>query len=97
MRNQEPDYGLDAVESTPGGPTVLVPEGDDWRLVQPGIRCCYRACGQPAVVELNRGTWRGGRHRPRWWRYCDEHSYSRVILADGIYYAYQPAWAKEEG
>jgi hypothetical protein len=28
-----------------------------------------------------------------WWRYCAEHSYGRVLLEDGIYYAYESAEA----
>ena len=89
MRNQEPGCAPAAVEST-GPAVVLAPEGDDWRLAQPVDRCRYRHCGRTAVVMLNRGMWRGGRRRPVWWKYCAEHSYNRVALADGIYYAFEP-------
>lgn len=53
-----------------------------------GRTCRWRSrgpvCGRPAILELLRGN-----RRPTWYGYCAEHSYGRVLLQDGIYYAYE--------
>jgi hypothetical protein len=79
--------------------TVLVPEQPspahrlEWRLATPGKRCvsgAQKRCGRPALLELNRGMNRRGGRVDAWWPYCEEHTYGRVLLADGIYYADEP-------
>ena len=72
--------------------TVLVPETDS-RPARPGRRCvagARRRCGQPAVLELNRRERRSSGTHDAWWAYCEEHAYGRVLLDDGVHYAYDP-------
>ena len=40
-----------------------------------------KACGAPAVAELNRGrhNWQFGKRTDSWWAYCAEHMYGRWI------------------
>lgn len=64
--------------------TVLMPE-PQWRVAGPGRLCRGHRCRRPAVLEMTRGA-----RRPSWWAYCADHAYGRVLLDDGIYYAYEP-------
>jgi len=60
---------------------VAVPEPAlEWRVMT-GWRCRYgaapgkKACGRPAVAEMNRASY----GQPRWWAYCENHLYGRWI------------------
>lgn len=65
----------------------------DWRTVEPGesqINGCragagYRhpSCGAPSVAKLDRSKDPGKR---RWWYYCAEHLYGRMVV-DGVIYS----------
>ena len=68
---------------------ILVPESG-WRLVAGWKRCRRRLSGMPvtgcandAVAELNRAYG----NRPRWWAYCEEHMYGRVVR-EGVVWAW---------
>jgi hypothetical protein len=54
---------------------------DDWRLVAGAKRCrlmqARKACGAPAVAELDRSRWADA--RPHWWAYCAEHMFGRWV------------------
>jgi hypothetical protein len=57
------------------GNLVLVPDAD-WRLVDGDKKCRQLRCHNRAVAELNRARGSGF----RWWAYCPEHMYGRVVV-----------------
>lgn len=58
------------------------PEKVDGKRCRFGASRARPACGEPAVAALNRGK----RDRPRWWAYCAEHLFGRVLV-DGVVYS----------
>jgi hypothetical protein len=62
----------------------------DWRVIDEVTGILYRcrwgagpgrpACGAPSVIKLNRGH-----GKERWWYYCGEHMYGRVLHAGTIW------------
>lgn len=63
----------------------LATPNSEWRKADPPKstgRCRWmerrQSCGQPVVVELNRGAWKRGVGKvARWWGYCPEHLFGR--------------------
>lgn len=47
-----------------------------------------RACGAPSVAKIDRAStrWTGEEHRPRWWHYCRDHLFGRVLVDGVLYY-----------
>ena len=61
-------------------PVASLETGGEWRP-ETGRRCRagagpgHRACGEPSVAAVNRGTI----HYPRWFAYCPAHMYGKWI------------------
>lgn len=82
------------------GDTVLVPDDGKWRVrtrtTEAGKFCVYggmHQCRRPAVLELNRSRPNPKNRSERidqWWGYCERHTFGRVVLNDGIYFAWSP-------
>jgi hypothetical protein len=72
-----------AERDVPEGFELVAAPNDRWRVSSSADwkRCRYgagyhsKACGEPAVAELNRSHW----HRENWWAYCGDHLYGGWI------------------
>ena len=61
----------------------------DWRPVSPeeSMPCRWmesrRSCKRPSVAKLDRAR---NPQKRRWWHYCEDHMYGRVLV-DGVIYS----------
>lgn len=66
-------------------PTSSIESAGHWQLAE-GKRCRAgasrgrKACGDPSIAELNRGT----DQYPAWWAYCPSHLYGQWVEDDQL-------------